>query len=145
MKSEAGQLGGLEGLAFGVLVFVIGTLIVVNAWAVVDAKLAAAAGAREAARSFVESDPSAADGAAKTAAGDAIRGYGRDPDRMRLTRDATTLGRCVRVTFAVAYPVRLAAIPLLHRAATTFVAEARHSELVDPYRSGLPGEAHCAD
>ena len=33
VKDESGQLGGLEGLAFGVLIFVMGTLVVVNAWA----------------------------------------------------------------------------------------------------------------
>ncbi len=50
---DAGQ-AGLEAVLFGVLVFVLGTMLVVNAWAVVDAKLAATSAAREAARSYVE-------------------------------------------------------------------------------------------
>jgi hypothetical protein len=146
MKDEAGQLGGLEGLAFGVLVFVIGMLIVVNAWAVVDAKLAAASAAREAARAYVEAaDQGDADEAAGDAAAEALRGYGRDPERMALRRDAGSYGRCQRVTFTVEYRVSLGAVPLIGRAATTFVAAARHSELVDPYRSGLPGEARCVE
>ena len=144
MRDESGQLGGLEGLAFGVLVFVVGTLVVVNAWAVIDAKLAAASAAREAARAFVEAtDIGAADEAAQRAADDAIIGYGRDPDRMELARDDTSFGRCDRVTFTVRYKVSLGAIPLLKRAAATFTAEARYSEIVDPFRDGLSGEARC--
>ena len=52
---EHGQVGGIEGLVFGVLVFVFGALLVANAWAVVDAKSAASVAAREAARVCVES------------------------------------------------------------------------------------------
>src|SRR3954447_14686723 len=51
---ERGQVGGLEALAFGLLIFVIGTLIVANAWAVVDAKFAVESAARQAARNYVE-------------------------------------------------------------------------------------------
>ena len=145
MRDEAGQLGGLEGLAFGVLVFVMGTLIVVNAWAVIDGKLAAASAAREAARAFVEANRDTADDEANKAAAAAIAGYGRDPQRMDVSHSATTFGRCERVTFTVEYKVSLTAVPLLKRPGTTFVAAARHSEIVDPFRSGLPGEARCVD
>ena len=145
MRSERGQLGGIEGVAFGFLVFVVGTLIVVNAWGVIDGKLAAAAAAREAARAYVESaDPEAADAAASSAATDALAGYGRDPTRMTIRRDGDAFGRCRRVTFTVEYPIRVGAIPVLGRSITTFTAAARHSELVDPYRDGVPGEATCA-
>ncbi len=144
-REERGQLGGLEGLAFGVLVFVIGTLVVVNAWAAIDAKLAAASAAREAARAYVESaDGEDAEQEAAAAAAQALRGYGRDPDRMTLRHSPGAFGRCRRVTFTVEYPVSLAAIPLINRPALTFVAASRHSELVDPFRSGLSGEANCA-
>jgi hypothetical protein len=145
MTDESGQLGGLEGLAFGVLIFVIGTLVVVNAWGVIDAKLAAASAAREAARAFVEApDLAGGDDGAQRAAADAIGGYGRDPSRMTVTRTATAFGRCERVTFTVEYPVSIGRLPLLKREAATFVAKARHSEIVDPFRTGLHGEAVCA-
>jgi hypothetical protein len=143
MTDERGQLGGLEGLAFGVLVFVIGTLVIANAWAVVDAKLAASSAAREAARAYVESSADDADAAASAAATDAIRGYGRDPERMTVGHDEGVFARCRRITFAVEYRLSLGSVPLLNRAAMTFVAAARHSELVDPYRTGVPGEASC--
>ena len=146
MKDESGQLGGLEGLAFGVLVFVMGTLVVVNAWAVIDSKLAAASAAREAARAFVEArSVDDAEDDAQRAAGAAIQGYGRDPERMDISHDDVAFGRCQRVTFTVEYKVSLGAIPLLQRPAMSFVAAARHSEIVDPFRDGLPGEARCVD
>jgi hypothetical protein len=145
-RDERGQLAGIEALPFGVLVFVIGILVVANAWAVVDAKLAAAAAAREAARAFVEaSDSSAGDARAQDAAADALAGYSRDPDRMTVTHEGGAYGRCQRVTFHVEYRVTLGAVPIINRPALTFTTAARHSELVDPYRNGLPGEAHCVE
>ena len=143
MTNERGQLGGLEGLVFGVLVFVIGALVILNAWAVVDAKLAAASAAREAARAFVEAAPDDAETAAANAARDALRGYGRDPDRMDMHHDDVPFERCVRVTFVVEYRVSVGSIPVIRKTASTFIAAARHSELVDPYRTGLSGEARC--
>lgn len=144
MRDERGQLGGIEGVAFGVLVFVAGTLVVANAWGVVDAKLAAAAAAREAARAYVEAAPDDATSRANDAAAAALAGYGRDPRRMRLAFDTQSYGRCQRVTLTVEYPVSVGSIPLLNRPAATFTAAARHSEIIDPYRNGLPGDATCA-
>src|SRR5919202_3284931 len=71
-RDEAGQLAGGEALPFGVLVFVFGVLLIANAWAVVDAKLAVSAAAREATRAYVEAPPggdamAAADAAAREA------------------------------------------------------------------------------
>ena len=34
-RGDAGQVGGIEALPFGLLVFVVGTLLIANAWAVV--------------------------------------------------------------------------------------------------------------
>ena len=35
MADDRGQVGGIEALPFGLLVFVVGALLVANAWAVV--------------------------------------------------------------------------------------------------------------
>jgi hypothetical protein len=48
-------MAGIEALPFGFLVLVAGSLLLANAWAVVDAKFAASAAAREAVRVYVES------------------------------------------------------------------------------------------
>ena len=54
MRDERGQVGGLEAIPFGILVFVVGALLAASAWAVVDTKLAVVSAAREAARTYVE-------------------------------------------------------------------------------------------
>ena len=143
-RDESGQVGGLEAVVFGVLVFVVGTLVVVNAWGVIDAKLAAAAAAREAARAYVEA-PTAADAtsSARDAAEDAITGHGRDPARMTVRVLSGGFTRCDRITVEVTYPVPMLVVPWIGHAGTGFTAAARHSEVVDPYRAGLAGSARC--
>jgi hypothetical protein len=146
MRDEDGQVGGVEGLLFGFAVFVLGTLVVVNAWGVIDARGAAAASAREANRTFVESSSGStylALAEAHAAAEEAIAGYGRDPERMDLVPESAELVRCARVTMRVDYPVPLISLPLLGRHGHGFTASARHSELVDPYRSGLADRGEC--
>jgi len=144
-RDEAGQVGGLEAVVFGVLVFVVGTLVVVNAWGVIDAKLAAGAAAREAARAYVEAaDGSGAATAAQDAARESVRGHGRDPDAMTMKVVAGGFSRCDRVTIEVTYPVPLIVVPWIGHARTGFTAAARYSEVVDPYRGGLAGSATCA-
>ncbi|MCU0310254.1 MAG: hypothetical protein MUE36_04840 [Acidimicrobiales bacterium] len=137
----------MEVLAFGLLVFVIGTLLVANAWGVVDAKLAATSASREAVRSYVEaSGPAIATELAAAATRSAIAGHGRDPDRaeMEITHaDDRPYSRCTRATVTVSYPVPALALPFVGGFGEAFEVTARASEIVDPYRSGLPGEARC--
>ena len=144
-RDQAGQIGGLEAVVFGVLVLVMGTLLVANAWGVVDAKMAAAAAAREAARAYVEgADAVAASGSARQAAEQAIAGHGRTASALDLALVEGSFSRCSRVTFEARYPVPLISLPLLGRRGTGFTVRARHSEVVDPYRRGLPGRTDCA-
>ncbi len=143
---DRGQVGGVEAVVFGVLLFVVGTLVIANAWGVIDAKLAASAAAREATRTFVESRAASTEEAldgAEAAARRAIDGHGRDPARMSFVPEDVVLERCARVTIRVDYPVPLVALPFLH-AGRGFTAVGRHSEVVDPYRSGLDGPADCS-
>lgn len=145
-RGDDGQIGGMEGPVFGVLIFVFGTLVIANAWGVIDAKLAAASAAREATRTFVESragDTAAALDEAAAAASATITGYGRDPARMSLVAESAVLQRCARATFRVDYAVPLITIPVLGRYGRGFTASARHSEIVDPFRSGLGDTSAC--
>jgi Flp pilus assembly protein TadG len=146
VRDDSGMAGGLDGLAFGVLVFVFGTLMVVNAWQVVDAKSAAAAAAREASRAYVEA-PSAdvAAASAATAAAEAIEGHDRSQARFALSLASGGFARCARVVFEARYRVPLVAVPVIGSFGSGLTVSARHAEVVDPYRSGLPGEAACAD
>ena len=81
LHDDRGQFAGIEALPFGVLVFVLGSLLLTNAWAVVDAKATVTTAAREGARTYVEAppDPGVARHQAVEAARDVIRDHGRDP------------------------------------------------------------------
>jgi hypothetical protein len=141
---EEGFVGGFAGLIFGLLLFVVGTLLAANAWAVVDTKAAAVEAARQAARTYVEApDAVAATSAAQGAAASALSGYGRNPARATMSVVSGSFGRCQRITVAVSYPAPLLVLPFLGRIGTGHAVQARHSELVDPYRSGLTGTALC--
>lgn len=151
MRGEDGAVGGLEGLAFGVLVFVFGLLLVMSTWSVIDTKLAIAAAAREAARSYVES-PVGEDARvnAEQAAVSVLALYGEDPGapgfevRTRLAGGGPapeTLERCDVVSIEVRYRVELY-LPYADRL-VDYTVSTTASEVVDPLRSGLGGEAVC--
>jgi hypothetical protein len=147
IRSDAGQVAGIEALPFSVLIFVIGSLLVTNAWAVVDAKMAGTHAARQAARAYVEArDHREAEGRATAAARQAIEGYGRNPDRLRIHIEHSSgraWGRCVRVRAVTRYRVPALTLPWIGGYGSGFDAVADHSEIIDPYRSGIAGEARC--
>ena len=143
-RGESGQVAGLEMVFFGLLVLVVGVLVIANAWAVVQARIAAGDAATQAARAFVQAEDGAlAPAAAESAARDAVAAEGRDPRRITVQVDGT-LARCARVTVEVANPVSLVGLPWLGAPGRVITVHARQSELVDPYRSGLSGTATCA-
>ena len=145
-RGQSGQVAGIEAVPFGVLVLVVGTLLVTNVWAVVDAKMTVASAAREATRAYVEA-PAGVDPLARAqeAAGAAVRGGGRDPGRVRLRPESAAFARCQRVTFAASYPVPAITLPWIGGYGHGFTVTARHSELVDPYRTGVPLGPHRCD
>ena len=143
-RSDRGQVGGIEALPFGLLIFVLGSLLIANAWAVIDAKFATDAAARQAARTFVESaDATTAFPRAEVAARAAIEGHGRDPTRAAIVPIGNfDLARCERATFRVDYEIPALSIPLIGGYGTApFRVSSTHSEIVDPFRGGLDGRA----
>lgn len=147
LTGDEGVVGGAEVLPFGVLIFVVGSLLVANAWAVIDAKLMVTSAAREAARAYVEApDQSTALARARAVSSDVITGHGRDPNRARLRVDHEgdrPWGRCVRIVATVDYPIPALGLPWIGGYGHRFDAGAAHSELIDPYRAGLSGIAAC--
>ena len=142
---DRGQVGGFEALPFGVLIFVVGVLLVTNAWAVIDAKLAATAAAREGARAYVESsDASEAEGDAIDAATGELATRGRDVSRSTIQVVAGEFERCHLVTLEVSYVVPTLTLPFVGGWGDGIHLSARHGEIVDPYRNGPEGEADCA-
>jgi hypothetical protein len=43
----------------------------------------------------------------------------------------------------VSYPVPAISLPFIGGFGTGFTVKATHSEIVDPFRNGVPGEALC--
>jgi hypothetical protein len=140
LHDDRGVVGGAEVLAFGFLTFVIGALLIANAWGILDAKIAVTAAAREAARAYVEapSAPAAAT-AARQAATATMTGHGRNASTMGGPTLDGTFARCARITASVTYTVPAISLPWVGGFADTTVV-GRHSEIVDPYRSGLEPE-----
>jgi hypothetical protein len=141
---EEGFAGGFEGLLFGTLLFVFGTLVAGYAWGVVDTKAATDLAARQAARTYVQAaDSAAAESSAYQAAATALQGYGRDPARAQVSFSGSGFARCSRVEISVSYPAPLVELPIVGRLGEGVMVSSRRSELVDPYRTGLPGTAEC--
>jgi hypothetical protein len=138
--NERGFVGGFEVLPFGFLVFVAGSLLITNAWAFFDAKVAATAAAREAVRAYVEApDAAQAEAEARRAGFEAIEGHGRDPARAEITWDVgPDFRRCALNTVVVHYRVPTFTVPFVGAFGSGVVeTTGRHSEIVDPYRTGL--------
>jgi len=142
LADERGMVGGFEALPFGFLVFVAGSLLLANAWAVFDCHLAASAAAREAVRAFVEGSGTSDDArrAGDAAAEEALVGHGKDVDRMSIRWDGDVLERCQPVTATVRYEVPTIVVPWVAAFGGVLSTSAHHSERVDPYRSGLTTE-----
>ncbi|MDD9372364.1 MAG: hypothetical protein PV358_19740 [Acidimicrobiales bacterium] len=149
MRSDAGQVGGIEALPFGVLVFVIGALLVANCWAVIDAKIAVDAAARQATRHYVEGDAGADPEQSAVEAGLAtMAAHGRDPAQAHIvlagldgSHGQQGFTRCARATFTASYRVPALTIPWIGGFGDGIDVSSSHSELVDPFRSGVPGSA----
>ena len=160
-RTDAGQVGGIEALPFGLLVFVLGALLVANCWAVVDAKFAVDAAARQATRSYVEAEVGgtpagegdtarAAEQVAVEAGMAALTAHGRDPAGASVGLTAlepvggqSGFTRCARATFTASYEVPALTLPWIGGLGNGIDVVSTHSELVDPYRSGVPGSAEA--
>lgn len=141
-RGDDGFVGGSEGILFGVVVFVFGTLILFNAWAVIDAKMAVSSAARETARTLVEGDGEVAPAvAAGREAFDATSAFsGADLGAPAITGE---FRRCGRIDVTYDYSVPAISLPGGIGWGDGFHVSATHSEIVDPFRSGLDGEAVC--
>lgn len=141
---ERGAVGGVEVLPFGLLVFVSLTLLIANLWAVVDAKIAVDAAAREAGRAFVEaSDIDGARRAADRVGREVIEGAGRDPARVAIDDDDPEFRRCRIVEVRVSYRVPAVAVPFVGGFGNGVRVEGRYRERIDAFREGLSGGEAC--
>lgn len=143
-RGDDGFAAGFEGLLFGLLLFVAGTLLIAYAWGVLDTKTATGEAARQAVRTYVEApDAATAADAADQAAAAALSGFGRNPGRAGVALVSGRFARCDRITIAVTYPAPLLDLPFVGPVGRAQTVRSEHSELVDPFRSGLAGTAAC--
>lgn len=141
LHDQGGFTAGAEVLLFGTLIFFVAFLMAINAWNLLDADMAATAAAREATRTYVEADTGARAAAdARAAAADALQALGRHQPH-RVTIDGT-LTRCQPVTITVEMDVDPVRMPGGFFTGIWQV-RASHTEVVDPWRSGLAGTAAC--
>lgn len=139
-RDEHGWAAGLEAVAFGVLVFVIGTLVVVNGWAVVDAKFATNAAAREAVRAIVEAPAGTGNtqlqANALNAARQATAAHGHH--EVTIITDPTVIvqTRCAPVRATASIKVRSTVLPGI-AGPRLYDVTSTHEEVIDPFRSGL--------
>lgn len=147
LRNDTGQAGGAEVLPLGLLTFVFALLLIANAWGVVDADLATTSAAREAVRVFVESpDEPSAHMFATGAALEAMAGHGRSNDSTSVVISYVGDGgwaRCSRVAVTVRHPMPAIRIPVIGGYGHAFDVVATSTEVIDPFRGGLTGEARC--
>lgn len=148
-RGDRGQIAGIEALPFGLLVCTVGTLFIVNLWGVVDTKFAADAAARSATRYVVETartdiDADVLRAGAQELAEQTLADHGR-PQSVATTVEAHGDGllRCQRVSVVVRTSIPVIRLPFIGDYGDAFEVVARHSELVDPTRSGVGGDADC--
>lgn len=133
---ERGAVGGLEMLPLGFLVFVVSSIMILNAWTAVDSWMAVSTASREGARVFVESDPDEAWPAARVRIAEVMDGYGRGERLMAPSAPSVAFERCEVVTVRVGYDLAFINLPFVDGFGSLTTIEASHSERIDPYRSG---------
>ena len=148
LRGDDGALDGIGILALGIVAFIVGALFLANLWAIVDAKTIVTSAAREATRAAVEAPPEAGPSEvnelARSAGIGVIAGHGRAEARADIEAlGPLSLARCAVITYEARYQLDLVSVPGLGGFGGSFTVSARHSEIVDPLRDGLIGEATC--
>jgi hypothetical protein len=137
---ERGAVAGLEGLAFGVLVLLTGTLLIVNAWAVVDTRIALDAAAEEYLRAYTEAgDARAAAAAGEEAARSSLAARGVATPVLITAPDPAAFGPCTSAHVEIEATVPAARLPFVGGLGTTHL-HVRHDELVDAHREVVGGD-----
>ena len=142
-RGQQGFVLGSEGLLFGTLILLAGTLLLVNAWAVIDTRMAVDSAAREYLRSYTEAasaDTAVHSGARAahetlTERGTALRSLTiEDPD-------IASFGPCQLATVTLAVTVPAVRLPFIAGIGAT-VVRVTHSELVDAHREMTVGDGY---
>jgi hypothetical protein len=143
-SNQRGVVGGVEVLPFGLLIFVAGTLVILHAFSIVNAKLAVADAAREGARAAidnVEADQAAS--VATAAARRAFGGSGLPQDQLFVTITGPPAGRCGLLAVTAAYRVPGIRVPVVSAFRHPTTVRSTYREHVERFGSGATGDATC--
>jgi hypothetical protein len=82
---------------------------------------------------------------AEAAARSAIAAHGGDIVKVSISgpTSAAAFARCNHVSFTVTYPVPALTLPLIGGLGSGVVVRSTQTEIVDPVRNDVPGEAVC--
>lgn len=142
-RGQSGVLAGSDGVVFGMLILLAGSLALVNIWAVIDTRAALDAAAREYLRSYTEQrSPAAASAAGAHAAQEVIARRGSPVGGLTIQEpDPSTFGPCQLAQVVIEAQVPAARLPFLDDVGTRTI-RVTHRELVDPHREVIRGPAH---
>ncbi len=145
-RSERGAVAGLEGVMFGVLVLLAGTVLVVNAWSVLQTRRTLDGAAREYLRAYTQADsPPEALLAANRALDAVLLGEGRrGPDVTVRGPDPTHFGPCASASVTLTATIPAVRMPFVGEMASTTV-EVDHTELVDAHSEMVTGADYDPD
>lgn len=143
---QAGMVAGADGLLFGMLILLAGSLAFANIWSIVDTRAALDAAAREYLRTYTEQrDPSTATADAERAARAVLDSRGTPLRSLRIDAPLPDeFGPCAMAAVGLEATVAAARLPFLDQLAERTVSvEAR--ELIDPHKEVSTGERYDAD
>lgn len=142
-RSERAAVAGLEGVMFAVLVLVTGTLVVTNAWSVLQSRRTLDGAAREYLRAYTQADgPGPAALAARSAMIDSLSGEGVPIGSVSFEGpDPTGFGPCASATVTLSRTVPALRLPFVGRISSTRVS-VTHTELVDAHREMSEGRSY---
>jgi hypothetical protein len=143
-RDERGMVAGLDGLLFGSLVLLAGTILVVSAWSVLETRRALDGAAREYLRAYTESsDPAAATTAGDRAARESLQGEGVVLPVTIHAPDPGRFGPCAVSTVEFTAVVPAARLPFVGEFGETQV-RVTHTEMVDAHREVISGASYDA-
>lgn len=135
LQDDRGVLAGADILLFGLIGIVFTSIVILNAWVVVDTSLAVSAAAREGARTFVESEPGEAETNSRAAMEEVMSQYGHDAGDTTFSISNTGFTRCAEVTATANQQIDLLFVPIFGDFGSHTIT-ATHTERIDPFRSG---------
>ena len=140
-QSDQAECGFAEVVPLVMITVVAGLALILHSVTVVHARGALAGAARDATRAYVESDSGPEARRRAAASGRAAYTEFAEIAPLRLTLVDGVFRRCDRISFEAS-----TRLPYLHLPWSTSPGTrvtVRHTEIVDPYRSGPAGVARC--